>query len=259
MPARCRAGRQVPRRRSHPLPDSRPRGLPAAATAWPGGRGRGHCGRRRGDEIQARRPRHRRHPSRGPGFDRDRARPRQSLPQSRHPRAIRRSAPTPNISCATKRCGCRCRTASISSRPASRSGRSRRRIGWCATGFKVRPGDNVLITGASGGMGQATLQLAKLAGARVIATTRHDGQGRDLARTRRRRRGRQRRRGRSHEGGAQAYPRRRRRSRRRLHRQSGIAALADRRDAPRRHARHHQRTGPRSPAVHRRRPDPARN
>jgi NADPH:quinone reductase-like Zn-dependent oxidoreductase len=39
--------------------------------------------------------------------------------------------------------------------------------------LKVRPGDNVLITGASGGMGQATLQLAKLAGARVIATTRH--------------------------------------------------------------------------------------
>jgi len=37
----------------------------------------------------------------------------------------------------------------------------------------VRPGDNVLITGASGGMGQATLQLSKLAGARVIATTRH--------------------------------------------------------------------------------------
>jgi NADPH:quinone reductase-like Zn-dependent oxidoreductase len=41
--------------------------------------------------------------------------------------------------------------------------------------LRVRPGDNVLITGASGGMGQATLQLAKLAGARVIATTRHEG------------------------------------------------------------------------------------
>jgi putative oxidoreductase len=40
--------------------------------------------------------------------------------------------------------------------------------------LKVRPGDNVLITGASGGMGQATLQLAKLAGGRVIATTRHE-------------------------------------------------------------------------------------
>src|SRR4029079_4853118 len=39
--------------------------------------------------------------------------------------------------------------------------------------LKVRPGDNVLIIGASGGMGQATLQLAKLAGGRVIATTRH--------------------------------------------------------------------------------------
>ena len=38
--------------------------------------------------------------------------------------------------------------------------------------LEVRPGDNVLITGASGGMGQATLQLAKLAGGRAIATTR---------------------------------------------------------------------------------------
>jgi len=39
--------------------------------------------------------------------------------------------------------------------------------------LKVRLGDTVLIAGASGGMGQATMQLAKLAGARVIATTRH--------------------------------------------------------------------------------------
>jgi putative oxidoreductase len=37
----------------------------------------------------------------------------------------------------------------------------------------VRLGDTVLIAGASGGMGQATMQLCKLAGARVIATTRH--------------------------------------------------------------------------------------
>jgi len=41
--------------------------------------------------------------------------------------------------------------------------------------LKVRLGDTVLIAGASGGMGQATLQLCKLAGARVIATTRHAG------------------------------------------------------------------------------------
>ncbi|MGA2941360.1 MAG: zinc-binding alcohol dehydrogenase family protein [Xanthobacteraceae bacterium] len=39
--------------------------------------------------------------------------------------------------------------------------------------LQVRLGDTVLITGASGGMGQATMQLCKLAGARVIATTRH--------------------------------------------------------------------------------------
>src|SRR6202161_2847617 len=41
--------------------------------------------------------------------------------------------------------------------------------------LRVRLGDTVLITGASGGMGQATMQLCKLAGARVIATTRHAG------------------------------------------------------------------------------------
>jgi len=38
--------------------------------------------------------------------------------------------------------------------------------------LKVRPGDNVLIAGASGGMGQATMQLAKLAGMKVIGTFR---------------------------------------------------------------------------------------
>ncbi len=39
--------------------------------------------------------------------------------------------------------------------------------------MRVRLGDTVLITGASGGMGQATMQWCRLAGARVIATTRH--------------------------------------------------------------------------------------
>jgi NADPH:quinone reductase-like Zn-dependent oxidoreductase len=41
--------------------------------------------------------------------------------------------------------------------------------------LRVRLGDTVLIAGASGGMGQATVQLCKLAGARVIAATRHAG------------------------------------------------------------------------------------
>jgi NADPH:quinone reductase-like Zn-dependent oxidoreductase len=46
--------------------------------------------------------------------------------------------------------------------------------------LKVRLGDTVLVAGASGGMGQATMQLAKLAGARVIATTRHNGKAAEL-------------------------------------------------------------------------------
>ncbi len=41
--------------------------------------------------------------------------------------------------------------------------------------LKVQLGDTVLVAGASGGMGQATMLLCKLAGARVIATTRHAG------------------------------------------------------------------------------------
>jgi NADPH:quinone reductase-like Zn-dependent oxidoreductase len=46
--------------------------------------------------------------------------------------------------------------------------------------LQVRLGDTVLITGASGGMGQATMQLCKLAGARVLATTRHAGKAAQL-------------------------------------------------------------------------------
>ncbi len=46
--------------------------------------------------------------------------------------------------------------------------------------LRVRLGNTVLVTGASGGMGQATMQLAKLAGARVIATTRHAGKAATL-------------------------------------------------------------------------------
>ena len=59
----------------------------------------------------------------------------------------------------------------------------------CATAHRiitnrlnVRMNDNVLITGASGGMGTATIGLAKLAGATVIATTRHPGKAASLER-----------------------------------------------------------------------------
>lgn len=48
--------------------------------------------------------------------------------------------------------------------------------------LRTRMNDVVLVTGASGGMGMATLQLAKLAGASVIATTRHDAKAGELAR-----------------------------------------------------------------------------
>jgi NADPH:quinone reductase-like Zn-dependent oxidoreductase len=46
--------------------------------------------------------------------------------------------------------------------------------------LKTRMNDVVLVTGASGGMGTATLQLAKLAGATVIATTRGPAKGERL-------------------------------------------------------------------------------
>jgi NADPH:quinone reductase-like Zn-dependent oxidoreductase len=52
----------------------------------------------------------------------------------------------------------------------------------CATAHRIvvtrlnlRPGDRVLVTGASGGMGTATMRMARLAGATVIATTRYPG------------------------------------------------------------------------------------
>jgi NADPH:quinone reductase-like Zn-dependent oxidoreductase len=59
----------------------------------------------------------------------------------------------------------------------------------CATAHRIiadrldtRMNDNVLITGASGGMGTATMRLAKLAGATVIATTRYPGKAASLER-----------------------------------------------------------------------------
>jgi len=51
-----------------------------------------------------------------------------------------------------------------------------------ANRLNVRMNDNVLITGAAGGMGTATMALAKLAGATVIATTRHPGKAASLKR-----------------------------------------------------------------------------
>ena len=59
----------------------------------------------------------------------------------------------------------------------------------CATAHRIvadrinaRMNDNVLVTGAAGGMGTATMQLAKLAGASVIATTRYPGKTEKLRR-----------------------------------------------------------------------------
>jgi NADPH:quinone reductase-like Zn-dependent oxidoreductase len=59
----------------------------------------------------------------------------------------------------------------------------------CATAHRIittrlnaRINDNILVTGASGGMGTATMLLAKLAGATVIATTRHPDKAQKLKR-----------------------------------------------------------------------------
>jgi NADPH:quinone reductase-like Zn-dependent oxidoreductase len=48
--------------------------------------------------------------------------------------------------------------------------------------LSLRMNDSILITGGSGGMGTATMALAKLAGATVIATTRHGGKEEKLKR-----------------------------------------------------------------------------
>ena len=190
-------GRQVPGRRSHALPDPRPRGLPAAAAAWPGGGGRSRGGRtaRQRDSSPAtassaspiRRTRISIETARGLGnLSRNLAIPGHQAFGSYAQYLVRDEK---HVAAAAGRrrlrAGGRCALAVLVVAPRS-----------CATGCKVRPGDNVLITGASGGMGQATLQLAKLAGARVIATTRHAAKAAMLREARRRRRGRQRRRGR---------------------------------------------------------------
>ncbi|MFD3427380.1 quinone oxidoreductase family protein [Nocardia fluminea] len=46
--------------------------------------------------------------------------------------------------------------------------------------LQVGLNDTVLVCGASGGMGEATVQLARLAGARVAVTTRHEGKAERL-------------------------------------------------------------------------------
>ena len=51
-----------------------------------------------------------------------------------------------------------------------------------ANRLKLQINDTILVTGASGGMGTATIGLAKLAGATVIATTRHPGKAARLKR-----------------------------------------------------------------------------
>ena len=98
----------------------------------------------------------------------------------------------------------------------------------------VRMNDNVLITGASGGMGTATLQLVKLAGGTPIATTRSAAKADAL-----RRAGAESCRRYQHArciaDNSRVHPRRRRRWRGRVYRRNGADALMHRRDAVRRH------------------------
>ena len=50
----------------------------------------------------------------------------------------------------------------------------------CRTRGRVRPGDTVLITGASGGVGLQAVQLCRLDGARVIAVTSNEAKAKAL-------------------------------------------------------------------------------
>ncbi len=127
----------------------------------------------RGARSQGRRPRRRPGASGKSALARRHARARQSVDRRRsaRPHHVRRL-------CAVRRAagettGSRCRRSSISIR--------RRPSMWaCATAHHVlaarlnaRLNDTVLVTGAAGGMGTATMRLAKLAGCTVIATTRY--------------------------------------------------------------------------------------
>src|SRR5262249_15133443 len=62
------------------------------------------------------------------------------------------------------------------------AGLAKLRSGAVTARLNGRRTDNVLIPGASGGRGTATVGLAKLAGATVIATTRHPGKTASLER-----------------------------------------------------------------------------
>ena len=115
---------------------SGPNRVSAAAAIGPRSGRRGDRHRQRGDALQAGRPRHRHHAS---GRSRCGRKPRAGSAICRAislSRATRPSAPTRSISCATNGCGCRCPTASITSKRAWRCGRSRRRTGSCATGSR---------------------------------------------------------------------------------------------------------------------------
>jgi hypothetical protein len=236
--------------RTGELSDSRSRGLsPAAATGTRGGRrSRGH--RDGGDAVQAERPGDRSDPSRGPRFGRDRAGAWQPVAQSGHPRPsdvrLLRAISHPR----------RTHVAAAARWHRLRAGRRR-----AVAVLIVAPGRERPAAGAARRQCSGHRRLRRhgpgdhAAGpARRRPRDRDDaarGQGRDLARARRRRGGRHCRRGAGLQGRIEAHERRRCRPRRRLHRRSGPAALSQGCDEARRPSRRHQRTGPRIPAVHR--------